>query len=337
MKTALLGASGYAGSELLRLMVTHPELDLTLATADSAAGTAIGAHVPSLAGAYGEWRFEEHERIYATDAELVFCALPHGLSQRFVARLHREGRIVVDLGADFRLKNVADYQNWYQQEHTAASLLESAVYALVERHRVELPGSRLLAIPGCFPTATVLALGPFADAGWLHPTGNVVNALSGASGAGRATSDRLHFSRLHANAEPYGLLTHRHTVEMEQELSMQILFTPHLVAATRGLLVTAYGSMRSPRTTAEAMAVLHERYDAEPFVVVTEEPPALKDPLGSNLCFVTARVDERTGWLVAMSSIDNLTKGASGQALQALNVAMGWPESWGLSNTGVAP
>ena len=337
MRAALLGASGYAGSELLRLMVTHPELELVLASADSAVGVPIGSHVPSLAAAYPVRVYDEHERVFSTDAEIVFCALPHGVSQRFVARLRRDGRLVVDLGADFRLRDPALYSAWYHQEHTSASLLSEAVYGLVERHRVELRGAQLLAIPGCYPTASALALGPFADAGWLHPTGSVVNALSGTSGAGRASSDRLHFSRLHANAEAYGLLTHRHTVEIEQEIGLQVIFTPHLVPVSRGMIVTAYGAMRAPRSTKEAMALLHERYDTEPFVVVVDEPPSMKDPLGSNLCFVSARVDERTGWLVAMSAIDNLTKGAAGQAIQALNVAVGWPEAWGLSNAGVSP
>ena len=337
MRAALLGASGYAGSELLRLIVTHPELELVLATADSVVGVQIGHHAPSLARAYAGRLFDEHERVFSTDAEVVFCALPHGVSQRFVSRLRREGRQVVDLGADFRLRSAAEYERWYQHEHTAISLLSEAVYGLVERHRSEIVGAQLLAIPGCYPTATALALGPFCDAGWLHPSGHVVNAMSGTSGAGRAMSDRLHFSRMHANAEAYGLLNHRHIAEIEQELHLEIVFTPHLVPVSRGMLVTAYGTLRAGRTSDEALALLHERYDAEPFIVVTDEPPSLKDALGSNLCFVSARVDERTGWLVAMSSLDNLTKGAAGQALQALNVARGWPETWGLQNAGVAP
>jgi N-acetyl-gamma-glutamyl-phosphate reductase len=337
MHVAVVGASGYAGAELLRLLSGHPELDVTLATAESAAGVEIGEHVPSLAAAYRHVRFAPHEAVLESDAEVVFLALPHGHSQAPVARLRAKGRTVVDLGADFRLREPHHYEVWYHQVHTVPELLPTAVYALVERHREELAGAQLLAVPGCYPTATALALGPFVDLGWIGSHGTIVDALSGTSGAGRATSDRLHFSRLHGNAEAYGLLNHRHTIEMQQELGVELLFTPHLVPVSRGMLVTAYARLQSPHSTQEALDALREAYRHDPFIVVTDEPPGLKDPLGSNLCFVSVCVDERTGWLVAMSSLDNLTKGAAGQAIQALNVSRGWPEGWGLPGAGVAP
>jgi N-acetyl-gamma-glutamyl-phosphate reductase len=337
MRAAVLGASGYAGTELLRLMQSHGELDVIFAGAESAAGSRIGEYVPSLAAAYATATFSAHEEVFTTDAEVVFCALPHGKSQSFVRRLRSEGRFVVDLGADFRLKSPADYEQWYHEAHEAPELIEHAVYALVERHRSELPGANLLAVPGCFPTATALALGPFVDEGWVQRSGIVVNALSGTSGAGRATSDRLHFSRLHANAEAYGLLNHRHTVEMQQELGVTLLFTPHLVPLSRGMLVTAYAPLVGAHSSAEARELLRDTYRNDPYLVVSDSAPTLKDPLGSNLCFVSAQIDERTGWLVAMSSLDNLTKGAAGQAIQAFNLAQGWPETLGLASVGVSP
>ncbi len=337
MRAAVLGASGYAGSELLRLMHGHGELELVFAGADSAANTPIASHVASLAAAYPSTVFSPHGAIYNSDAEVVFCALPHGISQQYVVQLRKEGRYVVDLGADFRLQNPDDYAEWYHQEHQSPEFLADAVYALVERHRDELPGATLLAVPGCFPTAAALALGPFVDAGWVKKSGIVVNSLSGTSGAGRASSDRLHFSRLHANAEAYGLLDHRHTIEMQQELGVSLLFTPHLVPVSRGMLSTAYAPMSSSHSSSEALAMLRDTYANDPFVVVVDEAPTMKDPLGSNLCFLSARVDERTGWLIAMSSLDNLTKGAAGQAVQAFNLAMNWPETLGLASAGVTP
>jgi N-acetyl-gamma-glutamyl-phosphate reductase len=268
---------------------------------------------------------------------VVFLALPHGESQSFVPELLRRGTQVVDLGADYRLKNPEDYSTWYGHRHTSSELLNESVYGLVERHRNELPGARLIAVPGCYPTASALALGPFLDAGLIERSDIVVNALSGVSGAGRATAERLQFSRLAGNAEAYGLLTHRHTPEMQQELAATLLFTPHLIPVARGMLVTAYARAINSFTSDEALALLRSTYARDPFVVVTDEPPSLKDPLGSNLCFVSARVDERTGWLIAMSSIDNLGKGAAGQAVQAWNVSTGRDETLGLSLAGVNP
>ena len=338
MKIGVVGASGYAGAEVLRLCVTHPDLEVVVATGESNAGKTVASHVPALAGAYPHLSFAPTSSIAEFDLDVVFLALPHGESQRLVPDLIGRGVQVVDLGADFRLKDAGHYEDWYGTVHRAPQLLHDSVYGLVERHRDELVGARLIAVPGCFPTAASMALGPFVDRGLVATRGIVVNALSGVSGAGRATSDRLHFSRLVGNAEAYGLLNHRHTPEIEQEIAAQVIFTPHLVPVSRGMLVSAYAPVTDRSLTSEgALEVLRETYQRDPFVVVTDDPPTLKDPLGANLCFVSARVDERTGWLVAMSSLDNLVKGAAGQAVQAWNVATGRDERLGLSLTGVTP
>ncbi len=332
-----MGATGYAGAELLRLAATHPDLEVVVATGASSVGQRIATSVPALAASYPELEVVAPERIFDHDLEVTFLCLPHGESQSYVPELHRRGVQVVDLGADFRLKNARDYPAWYGREHTASELLSHSVYGLVERHRKELVGAELIAVPGCYPTASILALAPFLDEGVIARDHIVINALSGVSGAGRATSERLHFSRLSGNAEAYGLLTHRHTPEIEQELEATVLFTPHLVPVSRGMLVSAYGRLERALTNDEAAALLRTAYAHDPCVVVTEEPPTLKDPLGSNLCFVSARVDERTGWLLAMSSLDNLGKGAAGQAIQAWNVSTGRDETLGLSMAGVTP
>lgn len=338
MQVAIVGATGYAGLEVLRLCASHPDLEVTVATGETNAGKRVADHAPALAGLYPTLTFSRNSDILDASPDVVFLALPHGHSQGLVPTLLERGVQVVDLGADFRLKSAGDYAQWYGEEHRAAQLLALAVYGLVERHRAELAGAELIAVPGCYPTASSLALGPFLDRGLVGDRGIVVNALSGASGAGRAPSDRLHFSRLAANAEAYGLLNHRHTVEIQQEIGGELLFTPHLVPTSRGMLVTAYARVASPGFgTDDALVMLRETYDNDPFVVVVDEPPTLKDPVGSNLCFVSARVDERTGWLVAMSSLDNLIKGAAGQAIQAWNVATGRDETLGLPMSGVTP
>ncbi len=332
-----MGATGYAGGELLRLCASHPDLNVLVATGGSSAGKSIAQHIPSLAGAYPNLVVQPASAIFEADLDVVFLCLPHGESQEFVPPLLERHVHVVDLGADYRLRDPGLYPTWYEYEHTSPQLLGEAVYGLVERHREELKGARLIAVPGCYPTAAALALGPFVDANVIERDNLVVDALSGVSGAGRAMSERLQFSRLSANAEAYGLLTHRHTPEMEQEIGATVLFTPHLVPVARGMLVTAYARVSASLSSDDALAMLRESYALDPCVVVVDDPPALKDPLGSNLCFVSARVDERTGWLVAMSSIDNLTKGAAGQAIQAWNVATGRDETLGLPLAGVSP
>jgi N-acetyl-gamma-glutamyl-phosphate reductase len=338
MRVGVVGATGYAGSEVLRLCAGHNELEVVVATGESNAGRRISDHVPALAAAYPSMVFEETNQVLTSDVDVVFLALPHGHSQSLVPQLVERHVSVVDLGADFRLKDKEAYEQWYGAPHVAADLLATSVYGLVERHRKELVGATLIAVPGCYPTASILALGPFLDAELIERHGIVVNALSGISGAGRAMSERLQFSRLAGNAEAYGLLTHRHTPEIQQELDAELLFTPHLVATSRGMLVTAYGRLTdSSLTTDSALALLRTTYAEDPFVVVTDEPPTLKDPVGSNLCFVSARVDARTGWLIVMSSIDNLIKGAAGQAVQAWNVANAREETLGLPLTGVTP
>ncbi|MGB8196160.1 MAG: N-acetyl-gamma-glutamyl-phosphate reductase [Acidimicrobiales bacterium] len=338
MRVGVIGATGYAGAEVLRLCASHDDLNVVLATGESNAGKRVADHVPALAAAYPAMVFAATNQVLTSDIDVAFVALPHGQSQKIVPQLLARSVSVVDLGADFRLKDGEDYRTWYGSEHAAPTLLANAVYGLVERHRKELVGATLIAVPGCYPTASILALGPFLDAGLIERRGIIVNALSGTSGAGRATSDRLHFSRLAGNAEAYGLLSHRHTPEIQQELDAELLFTPHLVATSRGMLVTAYGRTADPSFgTESALALLRETYAADPFVVVTDEAPTLKDPVGSNLCFVSARVDARTGWLIAMSSLDNLIKGAAGQAVQAWNVANGRDETLGLPMTGVTP
>ena len=339
MKAGILGASGYTGSELLRLLAAHPEFEVALATAHSHAGEAVGNHTPSLAAAYPGLSYEESDPARFDGLDLVFCGLPHGESQRIVPELRSRVGLVVDLAADFRLKDAALYPQWYGEEHRAPEFLAEAVYGLPELFREGLAGATLVAAAGCYPTAAGLALAPLVRTGLVESTGIVVDAASGVSGAGRGLKESLHFGTVDEDFSAYGLLTHRHTPEMEQIIGGEVLFTPHLAPMTRGILATCYArpAVGTNPTTGIVMAALHDAYDAEPFIVVTDDPPCTKATAGSNAAHVTARVDARTGWVLTLCALDNLVKGASGQAIQCANAALGLPETTGLPMAGVYP
>jgi N-acetyl-gamma-glutamyl-phosphate reductase len=339
MKAGILGASGYTGSELLRLLAGHPEFEVAVATAHSHAGQAVGAHTPSLAAAYPGLAYEDNDPARFGGLDLVFCGLPHGESQRIVPELRARVGLIVDLAADFRLNDAALYPRWYGEEHGAPELLGDAAYGLPELFREELAGATLIAAAGCYPTAAGLALAPLVRGGLVEPTGIVVDAASGVSGAGRGLKESLHFGSVDEDFTAYGLLTHRHTPEMEQIIGGEVLFTPHLAPMVRGILATCYArpSAGTTPTTDSVLAALHDAYDTEPFVVVRDDPPSTKATAGANAAHVTARVDPRTGWVVSFCALDNLVKGASGQAIQCANAALGLAETTGLPIAGVYP
>ena len=342
LSAAIIGASGYTGAELLRLLAAHPEIDVTLATADSQAGTPAAALYPSLAAAYPDLQLvatDDAAVRAAEEVDVVFLGLPHEASMALAPQLVGQVRCVVDLSAAYRLKDATQYPQWYGFAHDQPELLAEAVYGLPERYRKDLAGARLVATPGCYVTAATLALAPLLDAGVVERTGLIVDAASGVSGAGRAAKANNSFCAVDENFAAYGLLDHRHTPEIEQNLSAQVLFTPHLAPMNRGILATCYARPAGGAevSTAAVLAVLREAYADEPFVVVVDESPSTKATLGSNAAHVTARYDERTGTVVVLAALDNLTKGASGGALQAANVALGLDEALGLPLVGVAP
>ncbi|MBV8463683.1 MAG: N-acetyl-gamma-glutamyl-phosphate reductase [Acidimicrobiales bacterium] len=345
MKVGIAGASGYAGTELLRLIAGHPDLEVAVATAAGHEGEAIAAHTPSLAAAYPSLHYAATDAGTLDGLDLVFSALPHGASQDLVPELlERVGR-VVDLAADFRLRDPALYPTWYGEPHRVPELLGEAVYGLPELEREAIRGARLVAVPGCYPTAAILGIAPLLEAGLMaRPDAAtpplVVDAASGVSGAGRGAKEQLHFGTVAEDFVAYGLLDHRHTSEMEQALGVPLLFTPHLAPMVRGILVTAYGRpgpAAGSATSADALAALRSRYAGEPFVVVVDGSPSTKATRGSNAVHVSARIDARTGWVVALAALDNLVKGAAGQALQCANLVLDLPEDRGLSTTGLFP
>jgi N-acetyl-gamma-glutamyl-phosphate reductase len=337
MKVGIAGASGYTGAELLRLLSAHPKFEVGVATARSHAGQPVGGHTPSLQAAYPGLTYEETAPGVFDGLDLVFCALPHGESQKFVPELRSRVGCIVDLAADFRLKDPALYPQWYGEEHAAPELLSEAVFGLPELFRDDLHEATLVAAAGCYPTSAGLALAPLLRGGLVERAGIIVDAASGVSGAGRGARDNLHFGTVDEDFTAYGLLTHRHTPEMEQILGAQVLFTPHLAPMVRGILATCYARPTAALTTAGVLEALHDAYDAEPFVVVTDDPPSTKATTGSNVAHVTARVDPRTGWVVALCALDNLVKGASGQAVQCANAALGLAETSGLPIAGLYP
>jgi len=339
----VVGASGYTGAELLRLLAGHPEIDVVHVTADSNAGVAVGALYPSLGTAYPALAYERFVPAALDGLDVAFCALPHGESQREVPQLLTRVGHVVDLGADFRLPAL-QYAEWYGEEHSAPDAIDHFAYGLPELFRADLTSDAHVAAPGCYPTTAALALAPLLAAELVEPTGIVVDAMSGISGRGRGLSPASLYSEANENATAYGLLSHRHTGEIEHALShassgeVQVLFTPHLVPMARGILATCHARPTSDQMdTAGLLDVYRDHYSGEAFVTVLEEAPATKATTGSNACHVTVRYDERTGSVLALGALDNLVKGASGQAIQALNRVLDLPEPTGLTSLGIVP
>ena len=338
MRTGIFGASGYAGAELLRLAAGHANLDVVLATADSQAGTSVADLYPSLAGAYPYLVFGEADPATADGLDLVLLALPHGTSQQLVPDLRKRVGVVVDLAADFRLKDPSAYPIWYGEEHRCPELLAEAVFGIPELFRPSLTAAWLIAAAGCHVTAAALVLAPLVRAGVIDPEGVVVDTVTGVSGAGRSLNSVTQFCTVDEDVTPYGLLTHRHTPEIEQATGTTVIFTPHLAPMNRGMLATCYARpLAGSADPRDPLAVLADFYDGEPFVIVDERPPSTKAALGANTAHLTARYDQRTGWVVAIAALDNLVKGAAGQAIQCANLALGLPETSGLPVVGVYP
>ncbi len=342
-RAGVIGASGYTGAELLRILHGHPEIEVVHVTANTNASSSVAEVYPSLGVAYPDLAYEAFAATDLAGLDLVFCGLPHGESQIVIPAIIATVGHVIDLGADFRLPAPA-YEEWYGTAHRAPALLEQFALGLPELYRDEITAHDHVAAPGCYPTAAVLAMAPLLASGLVEPTGIVVDAISGVSGAGRGLSLRTHFGEIDESVEAYGLLSHRHTAEMELVLSkvsgtsVQVLFTPHLAPMTRGLLATAYARPNTAGlTTASLLETYRAFYADEPFVAVVDEAPATKATRGSNAAHVTVRFDERTGTVVALGAIDNLVKGASGQAIQAANLLLGLPETVGLTVVGIYP
>ena len=340
--TAILGGSGYTGAEMIRLVMGHPRLNLVALTGDSRAGQTAGQVHPALAGhdLPGVTRVDE---VDWSDIDVVFACLPHGASQDIIGRVAPEVETVIDLSADFRLKDPAVYEDTYGRAHDAPDLLERAVYGLSEWARDDLPGAELVACPGCYPTCSLLALAPLAKEGLIELGDVRITALSGVSGAGRKATAAFAYSELADSTHAYGIGTHRHAPEIDAFLGdaageeVEVSFTPHLVPMNRGMTATIYvEALASVRTLRDA---LRDAYADAPFVQLLPDgiAPKTRDVRGSNLCRLNIFPDRQDGRAVLVSAIDNLTKGSSGQALQNCNLVQGWDETLGLEMAPLFP
>jgi N-acetyl-gamma-glutamyl-phosphate reductase len=348
VRVAVAGASGYMGAELLRLLCVHPKVELVAVTSERLAGQPLGSVFPHLRG-LSPLAFQEvdAERL-AAEADVVFLALPHMESQRAVPVLRARGRKVIDLSADYRLRDASLYSTWYKAPHEDAAGLAEAVYGCPELHRKAIASASLVASPGCYPMGAVLATAPLFKRGLARPDGVVIDGKSGVTGAGaqgRKIDPMYLYTEQNENVLAYGIASHRHTPEIEQELSalcgqpVVVGFTPHLLPLNRGLFTTASVPLTRKPTTAELLSVYQEFYAGEPFVRVLPEgeKPSTRHVVGSNFCDLTVVSDPRTGRAVCVSALDNLGKGGSANGTQALNIMMGWDERTGLTAPPVYP
>ncbi len=342
INTVILGASGYTGAELLRLLEGHPAFNIVALTGDSQAGKPIEAVYPHLRHRNLP-ALVKHTEVDFSDVQLVFCCLPHGTTQTIIAGLPPHVKIV-DLSADFRLFDANAYAEWYGHAHQAVELQKTAVYGITEFAREKIKTSRLVANPGCYPTSILLPMLPLVEAGLINPHSIGADSLSGISGAGRSVKQEMLFTELEGGVSAYGIGKHRHMAEIEQELAavaskpIRISFTPHLVPITRGMLSTIHAAL-SPNVAADDVrAHLQKRYANEPFVAVLETgSPTTHQVRGTNLCVMSVHAGRLPGELIIISVIDNLVKGASGQALQNANLMFGLPETTNLERTAVFP
>jgi len=332
IKAAIVGASGYSGQELIRLLLRHPHVELTQFTSRQYAGKAVADVFPRFRGQV-KATFTEPD-VNRIDADAVFLALPHGLAAEFAPRLLQKGVKVLDLSADFRLKSAAAYKEYYEQDHPAPELLKKSVYGLPEIHRNEIRGAALVACPGCYPTSIILGIAPALKSGLAKADGIIASSLSGVSGAGRKVADEYLFTECNESARAYAIPRHRHLGEIEQEVSLlagtsvAISFTPHLIPLNRGIVSTIYLSLAGKAD--DALAVYRDFYEGEAFVRVTPSLPDTKIVEMTNFCDISVRTDSHTNRLIVVSAIDNLTKGAAGQAVQCLNLVCGYEETTGL-------
>ena len=354
VRVAVAGASGYTGAELVRLLSQHPHVQLTAVTSEKSAGASISAVYPHLQGIV-PLSFEALAPEALTErADVLFLALPHTKSMDPVASCMKAGKRVIDLSADFRLKDPGTYETWYQTAHAHPQLIKDAVYGLPELHRSVIKQARLVASPGCYPTAAILQLAPLIAHGVVAADSIVIDAKSGISGAGRSPALPYHFPEAHESLEPYKIGQHRHIPEIEQELTglagtrtqatrgevapVTVAFTPHLVPMNRGILSTAYARMKGQLDIAELRTLYRDFYKGERFVRLLEGAmPNPRHVRGANYCDIAVHLDRRAGWVVTVAAIDNLIKGAAGQAIQAMNLMLGYQEETGLVAPGIYP
>lgn len=349
IKTAICGASGYTGVELLRILANHPKVKVTAATSEKSAGRKVTALFPHL-DTFDNMMYEPMDREkLLKKADLFFLALPHGASQEAVDFFFRNKKAVIDLSADYRITDKKTYEMWYGLPHTKGATLKSAVYGLPEIYRAKIRKSRLIANPGCYPTSAILGLMPALKNRMIDPSTIIIDSKSGTTGAGRKADLAVSFCEVNEGFKAYGIGVHRHTPEIEQELSgiakkkITVNFTPHLLPVDRGILTTIYatisGTGAKKMTQKKVLEAYKQAYKNEPFVRVLDTGvfPNIKNVRGTNFCHIGVKLVERTNTLIIVSAIDNLVKGASGQAVHNMNLMLGFDETEGLRNLALFP
>ncbi|MFH1737246.1 MAG: N-acetyl-gamma-glutamyl-phosphate reductase [Actinomycetota bacterium] len=345
IKAAVIGASGYTGAELIRLISGHPQAEVSMATSRTYAGQKVSDLYPELFGII-DLKYTEYSRSNAAKADIVFVALPHGEAMTVVAELFGEGPRIIDISGDLRLADAVEYEKWYGQKHVKPELLNEAVYGLPELYAKQIAGAAVVSNPGCYPTSVLLALAPALKATMIKPDSIVISSLSGISGAGRQANETTHFSARSDSVTAYKAGgVHQHIPEMERYLSeaaaspVKVSFTPHLGPFSRGIYSTVYADIDKTVEDSEVRETFVTFYKTAPFVKIMPvgEMPEMKAVLGSNYCHLGVAVDTRTSRLTVCSAIDNLVKGAAGQAIQNMNIMLGLPEETGLQAIGLWP
>lgn len=336
MNISVIGATGYAGAELMRILSGHKKIAIKHAVSKSFAGKMMSEIYPNFMGC--DFLLEKLDiKKICSDSDIVFTCLPHGTSGEVVPLLLNEEVKVIDLSADFRYNDAATYEKWYNTSHLAKELLKQSMYGMPELYREQIKDAKLVGVPGCYPTSAILALAPLLKAGLIETSGIIIDSKSGITGAGRSTKLPLLFCEAGENFKAYGLATHRHTSEIEQELSLAakvdiaLSFTPHLLPIKRGILSTIYAQIKA---STQQIEKAYNIYKNEPFVHITNGLPEIKHVKGSNNCAIGYQIDERVGRIIIVSCIDNLIKGASGQAVQSMNIMCGFDETEGLNDLG---
>jgi N-acetyl-gamma-glutamyl-phosphate reductase len=341
IKIGIIGATGYTGSELIRILYTHPHADIKLLTSESKAGQKIADSYPALYGMVDQV-LQPMAEVKNHALDVVFLALPHGAAMNFVRDYHDAPFKIIDLSGDFRLSSPEVYEAWYGMDHIFPQGFETAVYGLPEINRERIRDARLVANPGCYPTASILATYPLMESKLIDPDSIIVDAKSGTTGAGVKPKSATHFTNVHDNFKPYGIKTHRHTIEIEEVLSAPglqatVQFTPHLLPIDRGIIATAYMHPKGEMSEEKVQEVYQVVYADEPFIRLRQQPPSVKDVRGSNFCDIFATYDDRTRRIISVSAIDNLMKGASGQAVHNMNLMFGLAENSGLQQLPLNP
>ncbi|HWI54986.1 MAG TPA: N-acetyl-gamma-glutamyl-phosphate reductase [Desulfobacteria bacterium] len=345
IKAGIIGATGYTGVELVRILSRHPEVRLESLTSQSYAGQSFESVFPSSAN-FADMLLEPQDAgALAERCDVIFTALPHGVSMEVVEAVTQKGKKVIDLGADYRFDRVDVYEEWYKLQHLTPELARQSVYGLPELHREEIRNAQVVGNPGCYPTSIILGLAPLLKNGLIDTSTIISDSKSGVSGGGRGLNLAFHYPECNENFKAYNIGTHRHIPEIEQELSklagndVTISFTPHLVPMTRGILSTIYASLNKSRSVEDILELYTDFYEDEYFVRIHPKGqyPQTKWVYGSNFCDIGITVDSRTNRVVVVSTIDNLVKGASGQAVQNMNIVFGLPERTGLDFAPVFP